>query len=306
VSLSAEIEIVVRPAAESSQPPVAEPTSQPEATDPPFRPTPRPPPDGSPVDVDSDGTFQLRLDPSSSVYRADEPIVLNASYAYLGPDSNVVAGHFAPGVSLFVEELGEDGDMVGNVQRYMTYDSACSELSLRSGSAVPIRIADGNLMGLRATALPDGFSADLDDGVLRLLPGRYRVRASLSMYLGGCRDGQPDDALGHGLSVVVEVVVVPLSWSRLEIQTATAASAICLLMAGHGVVAPNATSGIGFVDAEGSLQAVTWPFGWSGWRDGDGVILMDEQGRLAARERDRVSWGGGPSTVCSDFENLGP
>ena len=309
--LEAEIEVVVLRAVEPSAPAVAEPSSSSEPSEPPIHPTPEPRPDGSPIDVDRDEAFELRIDPDSLVYRSDEPIVLNTSYTYLGPDLNVLVGHFAPEVAFSIEELDADGNIVGDISRSKVYDSSCTGRSLRSGIPVPIGIADQNLMGVRVSSLPGRFDSDLREGVLRLSPGRYNVRASMTMYLGGCRDGQPEPGRAHGLGVVVEIVVVPSTWSRIPILTASEPASACHLARHEGQIAPNADSGIGTAGTGDTTFSVRWPYGWSGWRNADGVVLLDATGRVVASEGDNVVMGGGIGVdvdfyACSGIEVAAP
>jgi len=40
-------------------------------------------------------------------------------------------------------------------------------------------------------------------------------------------------------------------------------------------------------------QASVWPHGWTAWQVEDRLVLLDEQGAIAAREGDRIEGGGG-------------
>lgn len=303
IELSAEIEIMVLPAASPSKPPMAEPTALPGGTEPPIRPTPEPPRDGSPIDTDSDGTFELRMDPESRVYRADEGIGLNVAYRYLGPHFNARVGNFAPDVAFSIWELDAEGNITGDIAHTKIYDSMCTERSLRAGIPMPTAISDANLMDIRVSSMPS-----FESGLLRLTPGRYRIGASMTTHLGGCRDGQPEPGQVHGLGVAVELVVVPATWSRLELLTFSQPAGACELARGGGTLEPNEISGIG-VGGNGSHRAVRWPFGWTAWRDSSGVALLDAEGRIVAREGDEIhfagAWVGDTFAACAGFE-LGP
>ena len=39
-----------------------------------------------------------------------------------------------------------------------------------------------------------------------------------------------------------------------------------------------------------------WPYGWTGWRSGDKVLLLSPAGIVIARTGDRVTWGGANTT----------
>ena len=51
-------------------------------------------------------------------------------------------------------------------------------------------------------------------------------------------------------------------------------------------------SGLGIGTAEG-ITAVEWPFGYSAQVVNAAVVLLDETGKVVAREHDRVHVGGG-------------
>lgn len=299
VDLKVELEITVLPnEGETPMPSVAnppEPTTAPgptpAATEPPIRPTPEPHPDGSPIEIDRDDSFELRLDPATRVFRTDEVVDLNPSYTYLGAELMVLAGHFEPEISFSVQEVDESGSPVGEMIRSKVYDSDCSDQAMRSGIPRDVPIDDHNLMSISGTSLPGRFYIDLDDGIIRLAPGRWRIQASLSTYLGGCG---PDVVSRRDLNVSVEIVVVPSSWTRVPIDTAGSPPGACLLMGATGTLSPNSISGIGITSPEGARREVRWPYAWSGWRDAGGVILLDAQGSVVAREGAAVALDGNP------------
>jgi hypothetical protein len=67
-----------------------------------------------------------------------------------------------------------------------------------------------------------------------------------------------------------------------------------------GVVRQGADGCVGLDGGDGVRPAV-WPHGWSGWVTRGGLVLLDDRGRLVAREGDRLAGGGGvaPSGVDS-------
>jgi hypothetical protein len=65
----------------------------------------------------------------------------------------------------------------------------------------------------------------------------------------------------------------------------------------------NPRTGLGFTNASGDLVDVTWPFGYSAHRKHGLAVLLDEGGRVVAREGDWImsagGWGDGDTTFAS-------
>jgi hypothetical protein len=299
--LSSEIEIVVLPAPEPSAPSVVEPTSAPEATEPPPFPSPLPVRGTAPIDIDVDDEFRLTLEGGDSVFRAGDPIQVEARYTYIGSPLNAIVAHFEPEVAYSIRQL----DMPTLIHRSQVYDSACTQLEMRAGVDRPVPLRGANLMTIEARFLSGDFDDQLAAGILVLPAGRWRISASLHPRLGGCPAEERDLIAG------IDITVVPPGWSRVPIITASEPASACHLARHEGRIAPNAESGIGTAGANGTTFSVRWPYGWSGWRDADGVVLLDATGAVVAREGDNVVMGGGIGAdvdfyACSGIEEPGP
>jgi hypothetical protein len=158
---------------------------------------------------------------------------------------------------------------------------------MTSGVGHEVAVADANLLAIKAVSLPGGFDTLIADGIVSLLPGRYRITAGLSAYTDGrCRGDV------HDLTASVEIVVLPSTWTRIELLTASQPAGACQLARGGGRLVPVDGLGIGVAGADGTSRGVRWPFQWSGWRDASGVVLVDDEGWVVAHEGDRVIFGG--------------
>ena len=60
-----------------------------------------------------------------------------------------------------------------------------------------------------------------------------------------------------------------------------------------GTLARHALTGLGISSADGTQSAVEWPFRYSARVEFGRVILLDETGRVVAREGDEITVGGG-------------
>lgn len=80
---------------------------------------------------------------------------------------------------------------------------------------------------------------------------------------------------------------------RLAIRTAAAPAQACdaALLAGSLVRQPQ--TGLGIAQSDVEISAVEWPFGYTARTEGGLVVLLDETGKVVAREHDRVSVSGG-------------
>ena len=67
-----------------------------------------------------------------------------------------------------------------------------------------------------------------------------------------------------------------------------------------GAVRQDADGCVGLDGGDG-VRPVVWPHGWTAWVTRGGLVVLDDRGRLAAREGDRLVGGGGsaPSEVDS-------
>ena len=60
-----------------------------------------------------------------------------------------------------------------------------------------------------------------------------------------------------------------------------------------GKLAKHPQSGLGISSADGSQSPVEWPFRYSARVEFGRVILLDETGKVVAREGDEITVGGG-------------
>jgi hypothetical protein len=67
----------------------------------------------------------------------------------------------------------------------------------------------------------------------------------------------------------------------------------CMGALAIGVLVTDERSGLGFAGDDGDPTPVMWPNGWTAWRVDGKVTLVDRQGRVVAREGDRIEMGGG-------------
>ena len=80
---------------------------------------------------------------------------------------------------------------------------------------------------------------------------------------------------------------------------------VCEAASIGGFLAPDAAYGLGLRDGEGKVHGVIWPYGFTGRRDINGVLLIDPSGNVVAREGDKIAMRGaygddGTQHPCSD------
>ena len=101
------------------------------------------------------------------------------------------------------------------------------------------------------------------------------------------------------------------SWTQIELLTASRpnTSGLCLTAMVGGRLAADPTSGIGFERPDGTTTVVQWPYGWTGWRDGDDLVLLGADGVIVGRLGDSTSFAGGSAgerdevaSICVPFE----
>jgi hypothetical protein len=66
----------------------------------------------------------------------------------------------------------------------------------------------------------------------------------------------------------------------------------CRLARVGGIVVLDPQVGVGLRDQRGVIHRVIWPFGFSAHRDLTGVVLVDDTGRIVAREGDEIATAG--------------
>jgi hypothetical protein len=90
---------------------------------------------------------------------------------------------------------------------------------------------------------------------------------------------------------------LPNTTPAIAITTARMANAMCMDALMTGRLARDARTGLGVTAADGQQMAVEWPFGYSARNDGGRLALVDETGKVVAREGDQVQVGGGFGNV---------
>jgi hypothetical protein len=149
--------------------------------------------------ADERGDFRLTMSSRKQRYDADEPIDLTVAYAYTGEAGHVTVSHFEPEVAISIEQLDVDSRVI----RAKLYDSACTEVILQRSTPREIRVDTHSTMLIKAASWPPSTDDLLDQGVLQLRPGRWRISAHLQSAKGGC-----DDRSGQfGLFTSVEIEV---------------------------------------------------------------------------------------------------
>lgn len=84
----------------------------------------------------------------------------------------------------------------------------------------------------------------------------------------------------------------PATAAQALIRSAPVQPDACMEALLGGTLARNAQSGLG-VNGEGEQMAVEWPFRYSARLEGGRMALLDETGRVVAREGDEITVGGG-------------
>jgi hypothetical protein len=79
---------------------------------------------------------------------------------------------------------------------------------------------------------------------------------------------------------------------NVALRTADAPADACMLALMSGTLAANPQSGLGIDGSEAPI-AVEWPFGYSARNELGKLVLLDETGKVLAREGDEVEIGGG-------------
>ena len=88
--------------------------------------------------------------------------------------------------------------------------------------------------------------------------------------------------------------VVLAGCSSIQLRTATAPVSACDDALGSGRLVANAQTGLAFQAPSGEVLPVLWPYGYSARRGiSSGIELIDEKGKVIAREGDFVTAGGG-------------
>jgi hypothetical protein len=98
------------------------------------------------------------------------------------------------------------------------------------------------------------------------------------------------------LAIVIVVGGCELLPPTVALRTAAAPTDACMdaLIGGRLVRHPG--SGLGIASSDGQVTAVEWPFGYTAGSAAGRIALVDERGRVVAREGDEIQVGGGFGT----------
>lgn len=242
-------------------------------------------PDGSVLDVENDGTFELRLRAAQAVYLAGEVIDLSAEFAYLGSEPSMFVSSFSPLVGFDFRQL----DGTGGMSKVKIFDGMCRGMRLERGVFTDASVVK---VGVHASEPVDNswFDSFLEDPTVRLPAGNWRITAALSVFTDAC------SAESHGLQASIDIKVVPVTGAEIELRTASAPAEYCRLAMGGGRLTPDPRSGLGLATSNGEVRAMIWPFGYTGREEPDGAVLVDPDGHIVAREGALVRFVGATAT----------
>lgn len=302
-SIRAELEITVSPDASPEVTPSDAPGATPLASEQVLVPMPtidpdapagQIQPDGSVLDVSTDGRFELRLEAAQSVYLASAPVVMSASSSFVGPEGSIDVGSWGPLVTFRVDQL----DAITPTSSTMIIDYAtCTSGTMTRGN--PIQAPLLSIYHLTSDNVDTVWAnLDLTDSTLRLPAGSWRITAYFRAYLGPSTSGDCPTGTEepHSLEAAVDIRVVPTSGTDIPLRTAAEPAKACRLALSGGVLAAHPASGLGVSGADGALRAVMWPFGSTARQEAGGAVLVGADGHVIAREGDAIKFTGGLMT----------
>jgi hypothetical protein len=267
-------------------------------------PAPTTGPGWSPSPVDSDGIvravarddpFELRLEASSdSGFTANAPIDLSAWYAVgLRLEDSMTVSHFEPEMEFTISQVSDDARLI----RSWVYDSSCQQVTLFDGLHRDVPLTDGAVTGITAATWPPSTADALEEGILQLPVGRWRITAGLQTTFGPCGAGGETRQL-HA-SIVIDVVTAAdaeIDLATGHVPTLENGMHACLTALGGGILALNPRTGLGFTDESGTAMTdVVWPDGYTARYEDGRAILLNDSGYLVAAVGDSMSLGGGYS-----------
>lgn len=99
--------------------------------------------------------------------------------------------------------------------------------------------------------------------------------------------------MNHRLAALALIAVVLAACSPVQLRTAPAPVDACEDALGSGRLVTSQQSELALQGTTGEVFQVLWPFGYSARSAGTGVELLDETGKVIAREGDFIQAGGG-------------
>lgn len=160
---------------------------------------------GPVVETVRQGDFELTLRADKGRYAPGEPIEIEASLAYVGPDPSIRVGH-AFGARQSAVSFGIVEPVIGDLRLQPGWDAACtvSEL-LRDGSVTVPFQKSGGYSGEGPRGSEQG--PFMSDPVLRLEPGAWHIFAVAEFSIGEC--GPPEYRLEAEIAITVGSVRPP-------------------------------------------------------------------------------------------------
>ena len=253
-----------------------------------------PGPENGPVTTTAvDGAFELAIRSARGRYQALEPIDVEASLTYHGPEAEVTICDDGGPIGFGVREKVLGGINLEPVSRLMIDHTTL----LREVPLTKPFMKSGSFSGDDPGAA--SFRAFFADPVLRLTPGTWHIYAAAA----SCSPAPLHYALNAQVEISVEATPAPAPSApatrlptEMEVQIRTAAkpntSGECMAARIDGALVSNPTTGLGIETSFGAVDVI-WPFGWTAWRNGRDVALYDEAGSFIARIGDLVAFSGG-------------
>ena len=96
-----------------------------------------------------------------------------------------------------------------------------------------------------------------------------------------------------GITLVMAFVAGCSLAPSTNLKAAAAEPQACMDALLGGKLTRHAETGLGVTSADGTSTAVEWPFGYTARNELGKLVLLDETGKVVAREGDEITVGGG-------------
>jgi len=138
----------------------------------------------APIDVASDGSFELAISASQARYAALEPIDVSASLTYRGPLASIEIFH-GQGAHGGPMGFGIEEPVVGDLLLGPGWEESCERTTLDAGA--PLVAAFQKSAGWSSDhPRAEEYRAFMSDPELRLPSGTWHVYSVADLYLGAC------------------------------------------------------------------------------------------------------------------------
>ena len=264
---------------------------------------------GPVVATSTSGDFELTIRSSQARYAPDEAIEIEASLLFRGIAASVPVAH-AQGARRSPLGFGIDEPVIGALRVGPTWAESCERSTLETGVPLTVQFEKS---GSWSSDDPqsDEYRAFVLDPILRLPAGTWHVYAVAEFSIGDCSPDPIELRVAIEIEVVADTAAevepsdgssqlttessirpLPSTWTQIPVLTAGAPGTLCPLALGGGRLAEDPMSGIGVEGADATTLGVMWPYGWTGWRDGAEVLLVDPNGGVVARTGDLMRFAG--------------